>query len=387
MSKLTASVIIPMHNAEDHVARMIGCLQAQTHHEFEVLMVDDGSTDATVATSLRLTAEDPRFTVLQQPKQAGPGVARNAGMEQACGDYLFFFDVDDIVAPVVLDHALTKAEQTNADIVIFQMDHIDVRDGLRYPSPDMWDAQRYPATFNPADYAENLFGDFRNWPVDKAFRRTYIEHAEIRFPALYRTEDLAFTCAALARAEKIALLNEVLYTYRIGAEAASTQTRDNAPADFFESAKALKAYLGDHDLMGVYRPTYTKWVALACCVNLLELSTYKGYQRAYDALHDGGLVQLELDKTSRDRWTTYSENDTTRAAGDIENADIWCMLDIIERCEIAEGTFHLLSLREQIHERHWAHEVEHVRDSYSFKVGNALLTPIHLVRDRFGAGR
>ena len=380
MPNKEASIIIPMHNARDHIARMVGCLQAQTFADFEVLLVDDASTDDTLALAESYANNDERFCVLPQPTQAGPGAARNAGIEAAQGTYLFFFDVDDLVAPETIQHVLERAWQTQADIVIFQMDHIDTRDGIRRPSPDAWDANRYPAEFNPAFHAAHLFGDFRNWPVDKAFERTFIKNRQLRFPELYRTEDLAFTCSALASAERIALLDEVLYTYRIGATTASTQNRDVAPLDFLSSASELKDYLERNNLMDTYRQTYTQWVGLACCVNVLELDSFDAFSHAYKALHDGGLANLELDAASRARIGANQTSDNTHAAGNIENADIWCMLDTIEQCSLDEGIFHLLTLREHIHSRHWQHMVDEVRDSHSFKLGNALLAPMRMLR-------
>lgn len=380
MSTTRASIVIPMHNAAEHLSRMVGCLQAQTYTNFEVLLVDDASTDDTLSVANNLVGEDERFVVIAQTPQAGPGSARNAGIDAAGGDYLFFFDVDDIVAPNIIESALSKAEQTAADIVIFQMNHIDTRDGSVHPSPDAWDASRYPDVFDPAQHAETLFGDFRNWPVDKAFRRSFVHEANLHFPALYRTEDLAFTCAALASAKSIALLDQVLYTYRIGAVAASTQNRDAAPLDFLDSARVLKTYLEEHNLMDTYRSTYTQWVGLACCVNVLELDSFDAFKQAYNALHDGGLHELQIDASSRTAIGADNPNDTTKAAGDIENADIWCALDAIEHCELDEGTFHLLTLYRHIQQRHWQFLVDDVRSSVTYKIGKTLLAPLRVLR-------
>ena len=99
------SVITPAFNAARFLADTIQSVRNQTYRDWELLVVDDGSTDATVAIVERFAAEDSRIRLLQQAN-AGPSAARNRGMHAARGDYFAFLDSDDQWLPEFLEHQL-----------------------------------------------------------------------------------------------------------------------------------------------------------------------------------------------------------------------------------------------------------------------------------------
>lgn len=214
--------------------------------------------------------------------------------------------------------------RTEADIVIWQTRHTNTRTGETYPSPDRWDPEGHPPVFDPAEHAEDLFGTFRNWPWDKMFDRAFLEREGLRFPPLYRTEDLAFTCSALACASKIALLDEELYTYRVFDGESSTQTREQAPLDFIESCKALKHFLQERDLWDLYRASYVQWVGLCAYVNLMELKSPPTFARVYTALHDGGLEEMGI---------------ADQDPGSFQDEEVARIIDVVQRFPAAEGSF------------------------------------------------
>jgi len=94
------SVVIPMHNAENHIVRAIESVLCQTFIDFEILIVDDGSTDLSV--SLAGSICDPRIMIYHQ-ENAGPGAARNTGIRRANGEWCALLDSDDVWAPDHLD--------------------------------------------------------------------------------------------------------------------------------------------------------------------------------------------------------------------------------------------------------------------------------------------
>lgn len=92
------TLIVPVHNVEAHVAACIESIRAQTLSAFEVIVVDDGSTDGSHARAVEAIGGDPRFTVIRQAN-AGLSAARNAGLDRARGEVIGFVDSDDRVAP------------------------------------------------------------------------------------------------------------------------------------------------------------------------------------------------------------------------------------------------------------------------------------------------
>jgi glycosyltransferase involved in cell wall biosynthesis len=96
------TVIVPAYNAEETIESAIRSVQAQTTSSFEVIVVDDGSTDATAAVLERIAADQPRITVISQ-RNAGPSAARNTAIDRAAGAYLTFLDSDDLLMPPYLE--------------------------------------------------------------------------------------------------------------------------------------------------------------------------------------------------------------------------------------------------------------------------------------------
>ncbi len=96
------TVIIPAYNAEDTVEQAIRSVQAQSTPSFEVIAVDDGSSDATPELLERMAADQPRIRVIRQ-RNAGPSAARNAAIDRAAGAYLTFLDSDDLLMPRYLE--------------------------------------------------------------------------------------------------------------------------------------------------------------------------------------------------------------------------------------------------------------------------------------------
>ena len=95
-STCKTSVIIPVYNTEDYLEECLDSVLAQTQREIEVILVDDGSTDSCPEIEHRYAERDPRVRVIMQENQR-QGAARNRGLEQARGKYVYFMDSDDLI--------------------------------------------------------------------------------------------------------------------------------------------------------------------------------------------------------------------------------------------------------------------------------------------------
>ncbi len=107
------SVIIPAYNAARTLEEPLESLVAQTHADWEALVIDDGSTDETSAVADRFAQRDPRFRVVRQPN-AGVSAARNNGIAQATGEWLLFLDADDTMTPTHLELMTAALAQDNS---------------------------------------------------------------------------------------------------------------------------------------------------------------------------------------------------------------------------------------------------------------------------------
>lgn len=118
MSNKLVSIVISIYNVEKYLDRCIKSVVQQTYRNLEIILVDDGSTDGCAKRCDEWSEEDRRIKVIHK-ENAGLGMARNTGIENARGKYLYFFDGDDYVSPDTIEKTVICAEQNSADIVLF----------------------------------------------------------------------------------------------------------------------------------------------------------------------------------------------------------------------------------------------------------------------------
>ena len=110
------SVIIPVCNATSWLCDCLDTVLGQTLRDIEILCVDDGSTDGSVSILEGYGAKDPRVRVLRQLENLGQGAARNRGLEDANGEYVYFMDADDELASAdALERLAAEAERERLD--------------------------------------------------------------------------------------------------------------------------------------------------------------------------------------------------------------------------------------------------------------------------------
>ena len=117
MTNPLVSIIVPVYNAQNSVARCLESICSQTYQELEIIVLNDGSTDDSLAICNRFCAKDPRVTVVDKENE-GLSITRNVGMRLAQGKYLQFVDSDDHLAPDFTQRMVTAAEQHDATLVI-----------------------------------------------------------------------------------------------------------------------------------------------------------------------------------------------------------------------------------------------------------------------------
>lgn len=114
---MTVSIIIPVYNIVDFLPECVRSITRQTFKDFEVVLVDDGSTDGSSELCDSICAEDSRFICIHQ-NNAGVSVARNTGIETSSGDLISFVDGDDVLHPLYLERLITCLEYFGTDICV-----------------------------------------------------------------------------------------------------------------------------------------------------------------------------------------------------------------------------------------------------------------------------
>lgn len=201
------SVIVPVYNAEKYLLQCIYSVARQTLCEIEIIFVNDGSTDGSEAILAEYAAKDPRVRVLRQPENLGQGAARNRGLEEAKGEYIYFMDADDELASAdALRKLVDVADRERLDALFFDADtRVDV--GIDVPpsvvrAEDYIRRRDYSRTFSGCE----LFARFltnREYTVSPCLvllRREFLERCGIRFPdkRIFYEDNIFMTRVVLA---------------------------------------------------------------------------------------------------------------------------------------------------------------------------------------------
>jgi len=210
MKQPKVSVIIPAYNAGEYIERAMKSVLGQTHDELELIVVDDGSTDATAEIAVRTARNDGRAHVIRMPN-SGPAMARNRGIDAISpdADYVMFVDADDYIAPDAVEYALTAAAK-GAELVLMGFVILSP-DGTRrdYCEPEaMLDASTLGAAL-PQLYTANMLNQV--WA--KLFSARLIRDGVLRFLDFRWGEDRLFVFDCLERAVLTAVLPECRYFY------------------------------------------------------------------------------------------------------------------------------------------------------------------------------
>ena len=222
----TVSIIIPAHNVERVLPRCLDSLRAQSFQDWEAIVADDGSTDATPAILDQYAGQDARIKALHQPNQ-GVSMARNNALELATGEYILFVDGDDFLHPQTLEICLNLARRDRSDVVTFTYSRsyrtrLIVRHLMHLREPRRI---RFPEFRNfPTQFTENIFDwatEYSN-PKEKLatkhcqpwrclYRKSILEG--IRFIPGIIYEDFPWWSEVLLRVRRATLTVLPLYYY------------------------------------------------------------------------------------------------------------------------------------------------------------------------------
>ena len=300
-------VIIPVYNAARYLPDTLPCLAAQDYENVEFIFVDDGSTDNSLALLRDFAKRDSRAQIFRQKHQFA-GVARNLGMEHAAGKYLLFLDADDWFSPRLISETVFKAEDTNADIVVFPFERYDNVTHEKTPMPWTMKKALCPKdapTFSRKSNPLNLYAFTTPSPC-KLFRRNFISENGFLFQGTENSNDAAFTYAALALAERIAPLNEVLLTYRYNNEQSTQGRRDQAPIDFLNMLLELKRRLQSYGVYEEAEFAFLRFALQNSVGNLELLHNPDSFQVAYKALKQFGISELGVLQKPEDYYPKNS---------------------------------------------------------------------------------
>lgn len=263
------SIIIPVYNVKDYLEACFRSVLAQGGDDYEILLVDDGSTDGESGPLCDLlAAEAPdRVTVIHK-ENGGLGDARNVGIDRAKGDYLLFLDSDDYLLSGLLDALRAKLAETDADIIDFGfvVDH-----GGTIRERHCGELTAY-GDFAIAEHPDALLILPAAWR--RLYRKSLFTEHGIRYPSRVWYEDIRTTPKLFALAQKITALDAPYYGYVVR-EGSITRNRNVARnAEILEAFDDLEDWFSRAGLWDRYHAEFTKLaidhILLAASVRVLR---------------------------------------------------------------------------------------------------------------------
>ncbi len=205
------SIVVPIYNGEKYIEDCLKSIFNQTYEEWELILIDNASTDDSLKLCKIYAAQDDRIQLLHQHRNVGVSIARNLGMEKARGEYVTFIDVDDWVAPNYLETLLTLKMNRNADMVICGYQKVYDREQREKPKK-----QEYGVVeeYDSKGYLENYFlkGNTHCWGV--LYEQKLLEGVCFQ-KRLSIGEDMLFLMEVAGRADNIIVCDYEGYYYYI----------------------------------------------------------------------------------------------------------------------------------------------------------------------------
>lgn len=229
------SIIIPVYNAEQYLEDSLQSISNQSFQDFEILAINDGSTDLSLEILKKYQEKEPRLKVFSQVNK-GVSAARNLGLENANGEYVTFVDADDWLHPETLEKYIEIAKHEHRDILISQFLTEKSNEKQSPSSIKSLDRKEIEQKIFPKFIETDVYNSVCN----KLYRAELIKKTNAKFPMGVRiAEDAQFNHQVFSQAQKITETPFQTYFYR---EVEGSATRNVVRNDYWQSNLAIYQY-------------------------------------------------------------------------------------------------------------------------------------------------
>lgn len=265
------SVIVPVYNSEKYLGECIDSLLNQTFTDFEVLLIDDGSTDSSLKKCQDYALTDSRIKVWHQ-ENLGVSSARNKGLDEARGELILFVDCDDTVHERLLELGDKVFRDSNSDVCVYELtsnkNELEASDKTDLLLSEEEIDNLQIAIFNHDRQLDSIKSVKAPSPA-KIYLRSIIEENKIRFDeSLNNGEDGIFNLYYFLHVDKASYLKCKLYYYRLHGESITHKQNENTSNDFRELHKAYLKYLtiNEAERFNKYLPERDIMSVSFCCM-------------------------------------------------------------------------------------------------------------------------
>ena len=287
------SVIIPIYNACKYIRPALDSVIAQTLREIEIICVDDGSTDTSLDMIKIYQKQDSRIRIITETN-AGPALARNNGLQRARGEYVAFLDADDFFELNMLEKLYNKAKEDDLDISISRYDIYNNKKGKFMSNVESEYSGIYAGgvVTSKNEHPEYILQSTTGAAWNKLFRKSFLMEKGITFlTEVMMFEDVYFTVSALAFAERVGMIDDILLHHRIHngqSRAKQFKKHYNQVPDVY---LRIKEFLMKG---GMYQPLNKAFLNLSAsrCYHIFNLLRSDSKEKFFNLLHEGYYEKL-----------------------------------------------------------------------------------------------
>lgn len=250
------SIIMPVYNSEKFLINSLNSVINQSFRDFELICIDDGSTDDSLNILEDYARKDSRIRIFSQ-KNNGSGAARNIGLKMSEGEYICFMDSDDFISGDLLQLTYNNIVFNDSDIVLFKISNIQ-DDMETFVTPDL----PYEKIFPNADFNDFTFNyhDIKDFilklyyaPWTKLYKKEFLnQFDDFLFDEDLPYEDILFHVKSMLRASKISFLPKYLYHYRIdNSDSVSFYSKDHIK--IFDVIDNIESFLNKENYLNEFK--------------------------------------------------------------------------------------------------------------------------------------
>jgi|GEM_PF-650305 len=294
------SIIIPVYNAAKYIGKCLDSIRNQTNRDFEIVLVNDGSTDESLSVVENFKNDNQELNVnIYSHTNHGAGYTRNRGIDESRGDYLVFIDSDDYVEPDYLQSVSDVLDKEDSDVVFIDIVR-EREDGSVIAYERMSD---YHSLSKDRMIRQQLTGKMPWGGCRKIVRGSIVRYDNIRYGTIKTGEESIFSFRVLEKAEKMSFINDVVYHYVDASNSLTSSDKITNPISVF---CYIYDYFSENSLLEEYGETINSLAVttVAIVTNILAqqekfffaVKKAKEIRREYTSFLSGRVDKDSLEK-------------------------------------------------------------------------------------------
>ncbi len=260
---MLVSIVIPVYNTSKYLSQCLNSVINQTYKSLEIICVDDGSTDNSLSILKEYADKDSRIRIFTKKNEGkGAASARNLGLANATGDYILFLDSDDFFELNMVEDVVNKAEEKNADVVIYKAQWFDDKQSRVTKIYEPIELQNVPANdpFCYKDIPDKIFqiGDLIAW--NKMYKMDLIREYDLKFESIPISDDQYLPALAMVFAKRITYVDRIYVNYRFNTGSSQCDSQTKHPEAAYAATYSIVSKMREY---GIYDEVKRSYINMA----------------------------------------------------------------------------------------------------------------------------